>query len=808
MYAREQRLKEIDIKDEMKDSYISYAMSVIIGRALPDVRDGLKPVHRRILYAMEELGLDSKKPYKKCARIVGEVLGKYHPHGDTAVYDASVRMAQDFSMRYPLIDGQGNFGSIDGDSAAAMRYTEARLAAISRELLDDLDKDTVDFRPNFDESLKEPTLLPSKIPNLLINGSSGIAVGMATNIPPHNFSETIDGLIAYINRPNISIKELMQYITGPDFPTGGILYGVEGLKDAYTQGKGIVKIRSKTHIEQLKGGRTAIIVKEIPYQVNKSNLIEQIAGLVKEKKVEGISDLRDESDKEGIRIVIELKRDQNPEVILNQLYKHTQMEVSFGIILLALVNGRPQVLNLKQMLSEFVNHRKEVVLRRTRFELKKAEKRAHIIEGLKLALANIDKVIALIKKSKSTLEAKEQLMQQLQLSEVQAQAILEMQLQRLTRLETEKLDKEYLELIKKIEYYKSILQNEERVIQVIKEELLAVKERYGDERLTEIVGDVKEIKIEDLIAEEDMVVTISSQGYIKRQPITAYRRQRRGGKGVIGMDLKEGDFVKYLFVASTYDYILFFTSQGRAYWLKVHEIPVAVRTARGKAIVNILQLAKGENISASIPARDFSSAKYLILATSGGVVKNMRLEEFKNPRKGGIIAISLKKQDYLISAEISDGNRSVFLATRKGKSICFAEKQLRAMGRGAQGVRGINLGKGDRVVSMCCVARENNIVTISEQGFGKRTAAGQYRMQRRAGKGVINMKLPDKTGNVIGAEVVEDEDDIVLMTQSGQIIRTSVGDIRVIGRSTSGVRVVRTAPKDKVVSFAKVVKEE
>jgi len=808
MYAREQRLKETDIKDEMKDSYLSYAMSVIIGRALPDVRDGLKPVHRRILYAMEELGLDFNKPYKKCARIVGEVLGKYHPHGDTAVYDASVRMAQDFSMRYPLIDGQGNFGSVDGDSAAAMRYTEARLAAIARELLEDLDKDTVDFRPNFDESLKEPVLLPSKIPNLLINGSSGIAVGMATNIPPHNLSETIDGLIAYIDNPAISAKELMQYIPGPDFPTGGILYGVEGLKDAYTQGKGIVKIRSRTHVEQLKGGRTAIIIREIPYQVNKSNLIEQIAGLIKEKKVEGISDLRDESDKEGVRIVIELRRDQNAEVILNQLYKHTQMEVSFGIILLALVNGRPQVLNLKQMLSEFVNHRKEVVLRRTRFELKRAEKRAHIVEGLKRALANIDKVIALIKKSKSTLEAKERLMQQLQLSEIQAQAILEMQLQRLTRLEAEKLDKEYLELIKKIEYYKGILQNEEKVIHVIKEELLAIKERYGDERLTEIVCGVKEIKIEDLIAEEDMVVTISSQGYIKRQPITAYRRQRRGGKGVIGMDLKEGDFVKHLFVASTHEHMLFFTSKGRAYWLKVHEIPVAMRTARGKAIVNILQLDKGETISASIPVRDFSSTKYLILATSGGVVKNMRLEEFKNPRKGGIIAISLKKQDYLIAAEISDGTRSVFLATRKGKSICFAEKQLRAMGRGAQGVKGIGLGKGDCVVSMCCIVRENDILTISEQGFGKRTAGGQYRIQARAGKGIINMKLSNKTGNVVGAEVVSDEDDIVLMTQSGQIVRTSVKDIRVIGRSTSGVRVVRTAPKDKVVSFAKVVKEE
>ncbi|MDP8233483.1 MAG: DNA gyrase subunit A [Candidatus Saelkia tenebricola] len=808
MYSRDQKIRHIDIKDEMKDSYISYAMSVIVGRALPDVRDGLKPVHRRILYAMKELGLDARKPYKKCARIVGEVLGKYHPHGDTAVYDAAVRMAQDFSMRYPLIDGQGNFGSIDGDSAAAMRYTEARLAAISQELLEDIDKDTVDFRPNFDESLREPILLPSRTPNLLINGSSGIAVGMATNIPPHNIKETIEGAIAYVDNSDISCTELMQYIPGPDFPTGGILYGSKGLKEAYAQGKGIIKIRAKAYTEQLKGGKAAIIIKEIPYQVNKSNLIEQIAILIKDKKVEGISDLRDESDKEGIRILVELKRDQNAEVILNQLYKHTQMEVSFGIILLALVHGRPKVLSLKQMLVEFISHRKEIVLRRTRFELARAEKRAHIVEGLKIALDNIDKVIALIKKSQSTPEAKERLMQQLKLTEIQAQAILEMQLQRLTRLETEKLDKEYLELIKKIAYYNSILQSEKKVVQVIKEELIEIKERYGDQRLTTIVEEVKEIRIEDMITEEDMVVTISSSGYIKRQPISSYRRQNRGGKGVIGMNLKEGDFVKHLFIASTHDYMLFFTNQGRACWLKVHEIPIAQKTARGKAIVNILQLAKEEVVTASIPVRDFPATRYLILATANGVVKNMKLEEFKNPRKGGIIAISLKKQDRLIAAEVSDGHHYVFLATRKGQSICFAEKQLRSMGRGAQGVKGINLGKGDQVVSMCCVAREESILTISEQGFGKRTAVEQYRIQSRAGKGVINMKRADKTGNVVAAEVVNDDDDIVLMTQSGQIIRTSLKDIRTIGRSTSGVRVVKTAPKDKVVSFAKVVKEE
>ncbi|HEO63693.1 MAG TPA: DNA gyrase subunit A [Candidatus Omnitrophica bacterium] len=808
MYSREQNLKYVDIKDEMKDSYLSYAMSVIIGRALPDAKDGLKPVHRRILYAMKELGLESNKPYKKSARIVGEVLGKYHPHGDTAVYDSLVRMAQEFSMRYPLIDGQGNFGSVDGDPAAAMRYTEARLAPISQELLEDLEKGTVNFRPNFDESLQEPVLLPSKIPNLLINGSSGIAVGMATNIPPHNLSEVISATAAYIDNPDISVKEITRYIPGPDFPTGGILYGSTGLKDAYTQGKGIVKIRARAVVEQLKGNREAIVVKEIPYQVNKANLIEQIVNMVKEKKIEGISDLRDESDKEGIRIVIELKKEQNAEIVLNQLYKHTQMEISFGIILLALSNNRPQVLNIKQLIAEFVQHRKDVVIRRTRFDLDKAERRAHIVEGLKLALASIDRVVDLIKKSKSTTEAKERLMQQLKLTDIQAQAILEMQLQRLTRLEVDKLENEYLELIKKIAYLKSLLASEQKVMQVIKEELLEIKECYGDDRMTDIVEEVQEIEIEDLIAEEDMVVTISSLGYIKRQAISAYKRQRRGGKGVIGIDLKEGDFVRHLFIASTHDYMLFFTNNGRLYWLKVHEIPAANRIARGKAVVNLLSLSKEESIAAYIPVRDFKAGYYLVLATAQGIVKKIKLDEFDNPRRGGVNAISLKKGDSLIRARVSDGTHNVFMATKEGKSICFTEKQLRSMGRNAQGVKGITLSKSDTVVSMCCIKDEAGILTVSDQGFGKRTLVKEYRVQSRAGKGVINMKLSQKTGKVIGADVVSDKDDLVLMTESGQVIRTSVKDVRIIGRSTSGVRIVKTSKNDKVVSFAKVVKEE
>jgi len=808
MYAREQNIKHVDIKDEMKASYLSYAMSVIVGRALPDARDGLKPVHRRILFAMKELGLESNKPYKKSARIVGEVLGKYHPHGDTAVYDSLVRMAQSFSMRYPLINGQGNFGSVDGDSAAAMRYTEAKLAAITGELLADIEKDTVDFKPNFDESLEEPTILPSRAPNLLINGSSGIAVGMATNIPPHNLTEVINGTIAYIDNPDIAITELTEYIPGPDFPTGGILYGSEGLRDAYNQGKGIIKIRARAAVEQLKGNKKAIIVKEIPYQVNKSNLIEQIADMVKEKRIEGISDLRDESDKEGIRIMIELKKDQHSEVVLNQLYKHTQMEVSFGIILLALVNNRPQVLTLKQLIAEFVQHRKEVVVRRTKFELVKAERRAHIVEGLKLALANIDKVIALIKKAKNTQDAKESLVENLKLTEIQAQAILEMQLQRLTRLEVGKLEAEYLELIKKIEYFKSLLNSDKKIMEVIKEELKEVQDKYGDERMSDIVEEVKEIKVEDLIAEEDMVVTVSNLGYIKRQSISLYKSQRRGGKGVIGMDLKEGDFVNQLFIASTHDYMLFLTNSGRLYWLKVHEIPAASHTARGKAVVNILSLNSEELVTAFIPVRDFDSDQFLVLATAFGVVKKMKLSDFKRPRKGGVNAIFLRSKDSLICAKISDGKDNVFLATKNGKSICFVEKQLRSTGRSAQGVKGISLAQGDQVVSMCCVKEEDSILTVAEEGFGKRTAVKAYRIQSRAGKGVINMKLPTKTGKVIGAEIVSDQDDIVLMTQSGQVVRTSVKDIREIGRSTSGVRIVRTADKDRVVSFAKVIKED
>jgi len=689
MYTRNERIVPIYIEEEVKDAYLNYAMSVIVGRALPDVRDGLKPVHRRILYAMQELNLDHSKPYKKCARIVGEVLGKYHPHGDAAVYDTLVRMAQDFSLRYPLVDGQGNFGSVDGDAAAAMRYTEARLAAVSDEMLGDIDKDTVNFGPNFDASLKEPLLLPASLPNLLVNGSSGIAVGMATNIPPHNLTEVADAIIYYLDNPEAEVKDLMRYIKGPDFPTGGVICGKGGIKEAYTTGRGKLTVRARATVEHQKNGKDLIIVTEIPYQVQKSAIIENIAALVDDKKIEGISDIRDESDKDGMRIVVELKRDAEPQIILNQLFKHTQLETTFGIIMLALVENRPKVLNLKQVLDCYIEHRKVIIKRRTQFELDKALKRAHILEGLKIALKFIDRIIKVIKTSKSVEAARVNLVKEFDLSEIQAQAILEMQLQRLTALERDKIDAEYAELLKKIEFCRAILASEKKVEGIIKTELEELKKKYGDERRTDIVGEVEELEVEDLIAEEDVVVTISHGGYIKRLPVSSYRKQKRGGKGVTGAELKEEDFIEHLFVASTKDYLLIFTGNGQVHWLKVYEIPQASRTSKGKAIINLVQMEPGAKISSTIPVKEFSSDKYLVMVTKLGQIKKTMLDAYGNPRKAGIIGISLDKNDELIGVEMTDGKQELLIGTRQGKAIRFSESKVRDMGRAAKGVRAI-----------------------------------------------------------------------------------------------------------------------
>ncbi|MCX5657238.1 MAG: DNA gyrase subunit A [Candidatus Omnitrophica bacterium] len=808
MYDRNTKIIPIDIENEMKFSYISYAMSVIVGRALPDVRDGLKPVHRRILYAMKELGLEHPKSYKKCARIVGETLGKFHPHGDVAVYDALVRMVQTFSLRYPLIDGQGNFGSVDGDTPAAMRYTEARLAQISAEMLADIDKDTVDFSPNFDETLLEPQVLPSALPNLLVNGSSGIAVGMATNMPPHNLNEVVDGIIKIIDDPETSVEVLMKIIQGPDFPTGGIIYGTEGLKEAYRNGRGLIKLHARAGIEEQKSGKETIVITEIPYQVNKTNLIEQIAGLVQDKKIEGISDLRDESDKEGMRIVVDLKRDTNARVVLNQLYKHTQMGTSFGIIMLALVDNRPRVLNLKQIIEEYIKHRKNIITRRTTFELNKAKKRAHILEGLKIALANLDKVIKTIRQSKSVPEAKEALMSNFKLSAEQAQAILEMQLQRLTALERDKIDQEYLGLIKNIELYESILKSEKKVLAIIKEEVLALKKKYGDERLTEIVAQAEEFVVEDLIAEEDVVITISHGGYVKRLPVSAYRRQRRGGRGVTGAEVKEEDFIEHLFIASTHDYMLFFTNIGKVHWVKVYDIPQAGKVAKGKAIVNLLELEQNEKISAFVPVREFKPDHYLIMATKDGVIKKTSLEAFSHPRKGGLIGITLEKDDELIGVEMTDGTREIFLATRDGKAIRFSEEQVRDMGRGAKGVHGIRLGKKDKVIAMQVVKKDATLLTVASLGFGKRTPVEEYRLQSRGGKGIINIKVTAKNGEVVGLKTVSDKDELMIISEAGMIVRCAIKDIRETGRAVQGVRLIRLDTKDKVSCVAHIVVEE
>ena len=806
-FASKERIIPVDIEQEMKNSYLSYSMSVIVSRALPDVRDGLKPVHRRILYAMRELNLEHNKPYKKSARIVGEVLGKYHPHGDVAVYDSIVRMVQDFSLRYPLIDGQGNFGSVDGDAAAAMRYTEARLEAIAEEILGDIEKETVDFAPNFDATLTEPVLLPAAVPNLLLNGSSGIAVGMATNMAPHNLTEVVDGTIALLDKPDIEIKELTKYIKGPDFPTAGIICGREGITDAYNTGRGKITLRAKASIERQKGNKDTIVVTELPYQVNKANLIETIANLVSEKKVEGITDIRDESDKDGIRMVIELRRDIEPQIILNYLYKHTPLETTFGIINLALVSGRPQVLNLKELISHFISHRRVIIRRRTQFDLDKALKRAHILEGLRIALKFINQIIKVIKSSKSTPEAKTALMKNFKLSDVQAQAILEMQLQRLTALEQDKLEAEYKELLKKIDMFRAILASEKKIDEIIKEELTEIKKKFADERRTEIAAKAEEIEVEDLIAEEDMAIMISNTGYIKRLGVDAYRKQKRGGKGVTGMETKEEDFVKQLFVASSKDYLLIFSNKGVVRWLKVYEIPIASRTAKGKSIVNLLSMGSEERISAIVAVKEFRDDQYIVMATAQGVVKKAQLSAFSNPRKAGIVGITLEKGDELIGTALSSGKHEVLLATKLGKALRFSEKMLREMGRAAKGVRGIKLGKGDIVVGMELFLPDADktgitLLTVASQGFAKRSDFKEYRVQSRGGKGIINIKVTERTGHVVGIMAVTDADEIMAVSKKGMIVRCPIKDIRQSGRNTQGVKLISLEKSDNLSSVA------
>lgn len=803
-----ERIIPVYIEDEMKSSYIDYAMSVIIGRALPDIRDGLKPVHRRILYAMNELGMAHNKPFKKSARVVGEVLGKYHPHGDTSVYDAMARMAQDFSSRYCLVDGQGNFGSVDGDPPAAMRYTEVRLTPLAELMLSDIDKNTVDFASNFDETLEEPLVLPSKIPNLMVNGSSGIAVGMATNIPPHNLGEVIDGVISVIDNPEISIEALIKSIPGPDFPTGGIICGAKGIRDAYMTGRGPVLIRAKANIQKLKTNRENIIITEIPYQVNKSNLISKIADLVRDKKIEGISDIRDESDRDGLRIVIEVRRGEDSNIILNQLYKHTQMQVTFGIIMLALVDNQPKILNLKEVLENYIEHRKEIVIRRTKYDLAIAETRAHILEGLKIALNNIDAVINTIRSSRTTSEAKTRLISEFNLSEKQAQAVLEMQLQRLASLEQEKINDEYLDLIKLIAKLKSILISEQKVLAIIKEELLEIKEKYSNKRRTEIGNEIVDFKIEDLIPEENMIITVSHTGYIKRLPVDTYRMQRRGGVGIAGMETKEEDFVEHLFIASTHDYILFFTNLGRVYWLKVHEIPEAGRYSKGKAIINLLALNEEEKITAFAKIEEFNKEDYFAMITKKGIAKKVRVSAFSRPRQGGIIALNLNLDDELINVKVVKKSEEIIIITKKGKSIRFKEESLRSLSRIAMGVKGINIAKDDEVVGMEIVREEETLLTATENGYGKRTSLKEYRTQNRGGSGIINMQIGSRNGYIISSCEVEDRDEVVLITEAGMVIRCKAKDVPVVGRNTKGVRIIRLNADDKLVALAKIPREE
>jgi DNA gyrase subunit A len=805
----DERLEHIDIEDEMRSSYLSYAMSVIVGRALPDVRDGLKPVHRRILFGMNEMGLASNRTYRKSAKIVGEVMGNYHPHGNMPIYDALVRMAQDFNMRYPLIDGQGNYGSMDGDPPAAERYTEARMTKLAEEMLADIDKETVDLGPNYDESLQEPLVLPTRVPNLLINGAGGIAVGYATNIPTHNIAEIIDGLFLLLENPEVTIAQLMRKIPGPDFPTAGFIYGMSGIKEAYETGRGLLTLRAKVVVEtEERTDRERLIVTEIPYQVNKVTLIKKIAELVQEDRIKGISDLRDESsDREGVRVVIELKRGEIPLVVLNNLYKHTPLETTFGVIMLALVNNRPEVLNLKQILHHFLEHRREVIVRRTAFELRKAEERAHILEGLKIALDNLDAVIALIRRSQSPDEARTGLIGQFGLTEIQANAILDMRLQRLTQLERAKLVEEYQEVLKQIEQLKSVLASEALVRTIIKDELTEIRESYKDERRTQIVKEEAEISLEDLIAEEEVIVTISHAGYIKRNAVSLYRAQRRGGKGKIGMGIKEEDFAENLFTASTHDSLLFFTDAGKAYWLKVHEIPEASRAAKGKALVNLLALSGSEKVTATLPVKEFRDDRYIVMATKMGVVKKTELSAFSNPRQGGIIALGLEGGDKLIGAQLTDGQREILLGTKQGITIRFKEEEVRPMGRTAYGVKGITLEEGNEVIGMETITPDSttSILTVTEGGYGKRTTVGEYRIQGRGGKGIISVKTTERNGLAVGFLQVRDGDEIMLIAAQGKVLRCKVDDIREIGRNTQGVRILDLDGEgDRVVGVARL----
>lgn len=796
------RILPVNLEQEMRNSYIDYAMSVIVSRALPDVRDGLKPVHRRILYAMQEAGMTSGKPYKKSARIVGEVLGKYHPHGDSSVYDAIVRMAQDFSMRYMLADGHGNFGSVDGDPPAAMRYTEVRMAKIAELMLQDIDKDTVDFVPNYDESLKEPSVLPSKFPELLVNGTSGIAVGMATNIPPHNMSEVIDGVLMLIDNPDASVEELMTVIKGPDFPTGGLIMGTTGIRDAYTTGRGSVKMRAKAHIETMSNGKPRIVVTELPYQVNKARLIEKIAELARDKQIEGITDLRDESDRKGMSIVIELRKDINPDIMLNQLYKHTQLQETFGVIMLALVDNQPRILTLKQVLHYYIQHQEDVITRRTRYELSKAEARAHILEGLTIALDHLDAVITTIRESQTADIARNALIDGFKLSEKQAQAILDLRLQRLTGLEREKIEEEYQEVLKKIEWLKSVLADESKIMTIIKDELTAVKEKYGDARRTTITYDMSEMSEEDLIADEDVVLTISHNNYIKRMKLDTYNKQNRGGQGILGMSTKEGDFVENILITTTHHTILFFTSRGRVHYLKAYQIAEASRQARGTALINLLKLDKGEKITAVLQVREYNPAKFLFMATRKGIVKKVQLSEFNTSRKLGVIALKLDDDDELIGVKQTDGQKQIVIGTRNGYAIIFDEEEVRSMGRIARGVKGIKLREGDEVVGMDTIKRDSEILTVTAGGYGKRTKVEEYTTHHRGAMGVINLRVTEKTGEVIGLKVVHDGQELMLISTNGIIIRTGLDKISVIGRASQGVIIMKTAEDDKVASMA------
>ncbi|MDD2211999.1 MAG: DNA gyrase subunit A [Clostridia bacterium] len=805
---KEGKIVPVELEEEMKKSYIDYAMSVIVGRALPDVRDGLKPVHRRILYSMHESGMTSDKAYKKSARVVGDVLGRYHPHGDTAVYDAMVRLAQNFSTRYMLVDGHGNFGSIDGDSAAAMRYTEVRMSKIAAELLRDIEKETVDFTPNYDESLEEPTVLPARLPNLLVNGSSGIAVGMATNIPPHNLGEVIEGVIALIENPQITINELMQIIKGPDFPGGGIIMGRSGIRKAYETGRGSIQVKAVSRIEKMHNGKMRIVITELPYLVNKAKLIEKTAELVRDKKIEGITDLRDESDRTGMRIIIELRKDDNPQVVLNQLYKHTQLKDNFGVIMLALVNGEPKVLNLKEMLYYYLEHQKDIVVRRTRYELRKAEERMHIVEGLKIAIDHIDEVIRIIRQSPNIVTAKENLMSRFALSEKQAQAIVDMKLGKLSGLEREKLEEEYKELVGRIAYLRSILADERLVLKIIREELTEVKNKYQDERRSQISLEEDLLEIEDLIADEDVVITITHGGYIKRQLISVYRNQKRGGKGVTAITTKEEDFVEHLFITTTHQNLLFFTNKGKVYRKKVYEIPEASRQAKGTAIVNLLFITGEEKITAVIPVREFVEDQYLVTATQKGIIKKTSLPEYDTKRKDGIIALTLDDDDELIGVKLTSGEDDIILATKQGLAIRFSEEDVRRMGRTARGVKGISLQQGDYVIGMDICRDEATLLVVTEKGYGKRTAMTEFRTQYRGGKGVRGMKLTPKSGALVGIRVIDAEDEIMLITLEGIMIRISVADISMMGRATQGVIVMRMSGEDSFVALARVINKD